>query len=68
VAEKRAEAARDELAEATRRFERAQERAVSTANEAALARKEAAVREAGRELAEAERDAALGALKAAEQG
>ncbi len=67
VAEKRAEAARGELTEATRRFERAQERAGVTAEEESEARKEAAARGAARELAEAERDAALSALKAAEQ-
>jgi hypothetical protein len=66
VAEKRAEAARAELHEATRRLERAQERAALTAEDETSARQRAEQAASARESAEAERDAALRALRALE--
>lgn len=67
VAEKRAEAARGELEEARRRFERAHERAAVTAEEEGVAQRNAQRLAAFRDAAEAERDAALLALRAVEQ-
>jgi hypothetical protein len=64
VAEKRAEAAKAELEEATRRFERAKERAVLTAEDEIAARRTAEQLAAARDVAEADRDDALRALKA----
>jgi hypothetical protein len=66
VAAKRAEAARVELVEATRRLERAQERAASTARDEAAARTLADGSATSRDDAEAERDAALRALRGAQ--
>jgi hypothetical protein len=66
VAGKRAEAARAELQEASRRLERAQERAHATAEDETAARIEAEGRASALEAAEADRDAALLALRAAQ--
>ena len=66
VARKRTEAARAELEEAKRRFERAQERVALLAEDEAAKGREAERLDASREAAEAERDVALRALRAAE--
>ncbi|HXB56261.1 MAG TPA: hypothetical protein VN461_15890 [Vicinamibacteria bacterium] len=63
VAEKRAQGARDELDEVTRRFNRAQERVGITAADAAAAREEAERKAAALEQAEAARDAARRSLR-----
>jgi hypothetical protein len=66
VAEKRAEAARAELIEATRRLERAKERAAVTAEDEAATRRTAEEMAAARDSAEADRDEAVSALRGVE--
>jgi hypothetical protein len=64
VMETRGQGARDELDEATRRYQAAQERAAFAAAGEAAARDEAARRAATRDAAEAAHDAALRAVRA----
>jgi hypothetical protein len=63
VAEKRAEGSQGELQEATRRFERAKERAAQAIEEQARTRLESERKAAAREVAETARDAALRAVR-----
>jgi hypothetical protein len=66
VAEKRAEAAHDELGEVTRRMERAKERVAGSAAAATAARHEDERTTAARDAAEAARDAALRTVREVE--